>query len=125
MSGLTPNTPNPTEITLHSESRLLDIAFDDGSHFSLPCEYLRVFSPSAEVRGHSPDQAVLQVGKRDVGIRAIEQVGHYAVKLIFSDGHDSGLYSWDYLYELGKNQSALWQSYLDQLAAAGASRDPS
>jgi DUF971 family protein len=118
------NTPRPTEIKLHQKSRLLEIAFDDGSRFSLPCEYLRVFSPSAEVRGHGPGQEVLQVGKRNVEIKEIEPVGNYAVKLVFSDGHDTGLYSWDYLHELGEKQESSWKSYLARLEAAGASRDP-
>ena len=118
------NTPRPTEIKLHQKSRLLEIAFDDGSRFSLPCEYLRVFSPSAEVRGHGPGQEVLQVGKRDVEIKEIEPVGNYAVKLGFSDGHDTGLYSWEYLHELGEKQESSWKSYLARLEQAGASRDP-
>ena len=118
------NSPRPTEIKLHQKSRLLEVAFDDGKRFSLPCEYLRVFSPSAEVRGHGPGQEVLQVGKRDVEIREIEPVGVYAVKLAFSDGHDTGLYSWEYLYELGEKQESSWKSYLARLEQAGASRDP-
>ncbi len=118
------NAPRPTEIKLHQKSRILEIAFDDGSRFSLPCEYLRVFSPSAEVRGHGPGQEVLQVGKRDVEIKEIEPVGNYAVKLAFSDGHDTGLYSWEYLHELGEKQESSWKSYLARLEAAGASRDP-
>ena len=118
------NTPRPTEIKLHQKSRLLEIAFDDGQRFSLPCEYLRVFSPSAEVRGHGPGQEVLQVGKRNVEIKEIEPVGNYAVKLSFSDGHDTGLYSWDYLHELGEKQESSWKSYLARLEQAGASRDP-
>ena len=117
-------TPAPTEIKLHQASRSLEIAFADGASFKLPCEFLRVHSPSAEVRGHGLGQEVLQVGKRDVAITAIEPVGTYAVKLVFSDGHDTGLYSWDYLYELGRDQDALWQRYLERLAQAGASRDP-
>jgi DUF971 family protein len=117
-------SPRPTEIKLHQKSRLLEIAFDDGKRYSLPCEYLRVFSPSAEVRGHGPGQEVLQVGKRNVEIREIEPVGVYAVKLVFSDGHDTGLYSWDYLYELGEKQESSWKSYLARLEQAGASRDP-
>jgi DUF971 family protein len=116
--------PRPTEIKLHQKSRLLEVAFDDGKRFSLPCEYLRVFSPSAEVRGHGPGQEVLQVGKRDVEIKDIEPVGAYAVKLVFSDGHDTGLYSWDYLYDLGETQASGWKSYLARLEQAGASRDP-
>lgn len=118
------NAPHPTEIKLHQKSRLLEIAFDDGKRFTLPCEYLRVFSPSAEVRGHGPGQEVLQVGKRDVEISDIEPVGAYAVKLVFSDGHDTGLYSWDYLYELGEKQESSWKSYLARLEQAHASRDP-
>jgi DUF971 family protein len=118
------NTPRPTEIKLHQKSRILEIAFDDGQRFNLPCEYLRVFSPSAEVRGHGPGQEVLQVGKRDVEIKEIEPVGNYAVKLGFSDGHDTGLYSWEYLHELGEKQESSWKSYLARLEQAGASRDP-
>ena len=117
-------SPQPVEINLHQVSRVLDVAFDDGKSYSLPCEYLRVFSPSAEVRGHGPGQEVLQFGKRDVNIRAIEPVGVYAVKLAFTDGHDTGIYSWDYLYELGANQATNWKSYLARLAQAGKSRDP-
>ena len=118
------NTPRPTEIKLHQKSRILEIAFDDGKHFTLPCEYLRVFSPSAEVRGHGPGQEVLQVGKKNVEIREIEPVGVYAVKLVFSDGHDTGLYSWEYLHELGEKQESSWKSYLARMEQAGASRDP-
>jgi DUF971 family protein len=114
----------PTEIKLHQQSRMLEIAFDDGSTFQLPCEYLRVYSPSAEVAGHGPGQEVLQVGKKDVGISELVPVGSYAVQINFDDGHDTGLYTWENLYRLGKNQSALWQQYLDRLAAAGASREP-
>ncbi|WP_047392793.1 MULTISPECIES: gamma-butyrobetaine hydroxylase-like domain-containing protein [Chitinibacter] len=124
MAGLHANTPQPTELTLHQASRVLEIAFDDGARFRLPCEYLRVFSPSAEVRGHGVGNEVLQVGKKHVNIRAIEPVGHYAAKLVFDDGHDSGLFSWQYLYELGAQQDANWQQYLSDLAAAGASREP-
>jgi DUF971 family protein len=122
MSGLTTSTPRPTDIRLHQLSRKLEISFDDGAHFSLPCEYLRVYSPSAEVRGHGPGQEVLQTGKEEVNIVGIEPVGMYAVKLTFSDGHDTGLYSWDYLYDLGVSQEKLWQSYLARLAAAGIQR---
>ncbi|MBI1394477.1 MAG: DUF971 domain-containing protein [Betaproteobacteria bacterium] len=118
------STHRPTDIVLHQGSRILEIAFDSGERFRLPCEYLRVFSPSAEVRGHGPGQEVLQVGKRDVNIETIEPVGAYAVKLVFSDGHDTGLYSWDCLYELGRDQERNWKRYLDRLKAAGASRDP-
>lgn len=112
----------PTEIKLHQASRILEIRFDDGAHFQLPCEYLRVFSPSAEVRGHGPGQEVLQVGKEDVNIQAIEPIGSYAVKLVFSDGHNTGLYSWDILYDLGINQEYNWQRYLQRLSEAGHSR---
>jgi DUF971 family protein len=120
-----PMTPRPTEINLHQVSRVLDLTFDDGRAFSLPVEYLRVFSPSAEVRGHGPGQEVLQVGKREVNISAIEPVGVYAVKFVFTDGHDTGIYSWDYLYELGTKQETNWKSYLARLQAAGKSRDAS
>jgi DUF971 family protein len=113
----------PTEIRLHQKSRVLEIAFSDGRSFRLPYELLRVYSPSAEVRGHGPGQEVLQSGKRDVEIRALEPVGSYAVQPVFSDGHSTGIYSWDYLYGLGDNQDELWSKYLAQLAAAGASRD--
>ena len=112
-------TIRPTDIKLHQVSRVLEIQFEDGAHFNLPCEYLRVFSPSAEVRGHGPGQEVLQLGKEDVTINAIEPVGNYAVRLIFSDGHDTGLYSWDLLYEMGIKQEANWQHYLQRLAEAG------
>jgi DUF971 family protein len=124
-SGLSQNTPRPTEITVHSVSRVLAIVFDDGRQFRLPFEFLRVFSPSAEVRGHGPGQERLQVGKREVTIESVDSVGHYAVQLIFSDGHDTGLYSWDYLYELGINQEAMWADYLQRLEQAGAAREPS
>jgi DUF971 family protein len=116
-------TVRPTDIVLHQASRVLEVAFDDGSRFRLPCEFLRVFSPSAEVRGHGPGQEVLQVGKQNVNITAIDPVGAYAVKLVFSDGHDTGLYSWDYLHELGRDQDRLWAGYLARMAEAGASRD--
>lgn len=114
----------PTEIKLHQQSRILEIAFGDDESFQFPCEFLRVYSPSADVSGHGPGQEVLQVGKRNVGISALVPVGSYAVQIDFDDGHDSGLYTWEYLYKLGKNQPALWQDYLDRLAAAGASREP-
>ncbi|MBI5937678.1 MAG: DUF971 domain-containing protein [Betaproteobacteria bacterium] len=124
MAGLNPDSPIPTEIKLHQQSKKLEVAFNDGSRFELPCEYLRVFSPSAEVRGHGPGQEVLQVGKINVEIKHIEPVGHYAVVLEFSDGHNSGIYSWDYLYDLGKKQDIYWQEYLRRLAEAGESREP-
>lgn len=119
-----PDLPLPTEIKLHQKSRILEIAFGNGERFELSCEFLRVFTPSAEARGHGPGQETLQVGKRDVGIERIEPVGNYAIKPVFSDGHDSGLYSWDMLYNLGKHRDALWETYLNQLAATGGSRDP-
>jgi DUF971 family protein len=114
--------PTPTEIRLKKGPGTLVVAFDDGSEFSYSCEYLRVHSPSAEVKGHGPGQETLQTGKENVGIEAIEPVGHYAVRLVFDDGHDSGLYTWQYLHELGTNMIANWQSYLDRLAAAGYAR---
>ena len=123
MGGLTKSTPIPTEIKLHQQSRMLEVAFDDGKRFELPCEYLRVYSPSAEVRGHGPGQETLQVGKKDVEITDIQPVGQYAVVLVFSDGHDSGIYSWDYLYDLGMEQEFYWQNYLRRMAEAGASRE--
>lgn len=113
----------PTGITLHQKSRVLEIAFSDGRTFRLPYEFLRVYSPSAEVRGHGPGQEVLQTGKRSVEIRSIEAVGSYAIQPAFSDGHSTGIYSWDYLYELGETQDELWQRYLEKLKAAGASRE--
>lgn len=116
--------PTPTDIVLHQRSRVLEVAFDDGSRFHLPCEYLRVESPSAEVQGHGPGQKVLVAGKRKVGIRAIEPVGHYGVLLHFDDGHDSGIYSWSTLYTLGHEQAQRSAAYLDALSAAGLSRDP-
>ena len=112
----------PTEIHLHQKSRILELAYEDGTRFKLPCEYLRVYSPSAEVRGHGPGQDVLQTGKEDVNITGIEPVGNYAVKLVFSDGHDSGIYDWNYLYDLGLNQESHWQNYLDRLKEAGYER---
>ena len=120
-----PQNPVPTAITLHQSSRVLEIAFDDGKVFRLPCEFLRVHSPSAEVRGHGPGQEVLQAGKKDVEILAIEPVGNYAVLLRFSDGHDTGIYSWDLLYEYGMKQNAMWSTYLKRMADAGASREAS
>jgi DUF971 family protein len=113
----------PTEIKLHQASRVLEIAFDDGRRFRLPYEFLRVHSPSAEVRGHGPGQETLQTGKRDVTIANVEPIGHYALRPTFSDGHDSGIYSWEYLYDLGVRQDELWRRYVERLAAAGASRE--
>lgn len=124
MSSRPPHAPTPTEITLRAQSRVLDIVFDDGRIFSLPFEFLRVMSPSAEVRGHGPGQETLQIGKRAVTITELAPVGHYAVQPTFSDGHASGIFSWTYLYELGRDQARLWAEYLARLEAAGASRDP-
>lgn len=114
--------PAPTEIKLHQASRILEVSYEDGRTFQFTCEYLRVYSPSAEVRGHGPGQEVLQVGKEDVEIKAIDPVGSYAVKFVFSDGHDTGIYSWDYLHELGVKQQGNWAAYLQRMQAAGASR---
>lgn len=114
--------PQPTQLRLHQGSRVLEIEFDSGESFRLPCELLRVWSPSAEVMGHGPDQRVLQVGKERVNIRAIHPVGHYAVVLEFDDGHSTGIYAWTYLYELGRHQGDYWQRYLDELKAAGIER---
>jgi len=116
--------PKPTEIRLRKKSRLLAVAYDNGQAFDLPFEYLRVHSPSAEVRGHGPGQDVLQTGKENVQITALEPVGHYALKIVFDDGHDTGLYTWSYLYELGTEQQARWRAYLDRLTAAGYARQP-
>lgn len=115
--------PQPVALTVHQATRVLEIGFDDGAQFRIPFELMRVYSPSAEVQGHGPGQETLQTGKRDVGITAIEPVGHYAVQPTFSDGHDSGIFTWDYLYKLGAEQAALWQQYLDRLADAGLDRD--
>jgi len=115
----------PTEIRLRKESRLLTVSFDDGGSFDFTFEYLRVHSPSAEVRGHGPGQETLQTGKQDVAITAVEPVGHYAVRLVFDDGHDSGLYTWAYLRELGDEMASNWQQYLDRLKAAGYAREDS
>lgn len=114
--------PHPTAIELHAQSRVLEIAYDDGAHFRLPAEYLRVYSPSAEVRGHSPAQAKLQVGKEAVGITKLDLVGAYALKIFFDDGHDSGLFDWPYLYRLGRAWQPLWYDYLERLKAAGTAR---
>ena len=123
MPELSKDAPIPTEIKLRQKSRLMELTFADGSRFELSYELLRAYSPSAEVRGHGPGQEVLQVGKREVEITALEPVGGYAVQPVFSDGHNTGLYSWDYLYWLGENREALWQEYLGRLKEAGASRD--
>ncbi len=123
MAGLTPETPWPTEITLHQASRRLDVAFSDGQQYQFPIEYLRVYSPSAEVRGHGPGQETLQTGKRHVSIEEIIPVGSYAIQIRFSDGHDTGIYSWDYLKDLGVNQEEYWATYLNRIEANGASRE--
>ena len=114
----------PTDIKLHQRSRILEVTFEDGAHFELPVEYLRVYSPSAEVQGHGPGQEVLQIGKEDVNIDRIEPIGHYAVRLAFDDNHDTGLYSWTYLHELGLTYADRWQDYLDRLQAGGHKRKP-
>jgi DUF971 family protein len=118
------DTPQPTEIKLRQKSRLMELVFSDGSQFELSYELLRVYSPSAEVRGHGPGQEVLQVGKSDVDISTLEPIGSYAVQPTFSDGHSTGIYSWDYLYWLGKNRDTLWPQYLKRMEEAGASREP-
>lgn len=123
MAGLQADTPSPVAITLHQQSRVLEIGFSDGREFRLPFELMRVCSPSAEVQGHGPGQEVLQTGKRHVDITALEPVGNYALQPTFSDGHDSGIFTWDYLYELGQRQEALWAQYAERLAAAGVDRD--
>ena len=124
MAGLTANTLIPSDVKLHQASRILELVFPNGRHFRLPYEFLRVSSPSAEVRGHGPGQETLQTGKRDVTITDVEPVGQYALRPTFSDGHSTGIYSWDYLYDLGERQDELWRDYLARLAAAHASRDP-
>lgn len=123
MSQSKNEVPNPTELTVRKQSRVLEVAFDDGTAFSLPFEFLRVYSPSAEVRGHGAGQEVLQTGKRDVLITALEPVGNYAVQPHFSDGHNTGIYSWEYLHWLGVNQDRLWNEYLQRLEAAGFTRE--
>jgi DUF971 family protein len=123
MAGLTPDTPAPTALTLHQASRVLEVGFADGSVYRLPFELLRVYSPSAEVQGHGPGQEVLQTGKRDVGIVELGTVGHYGVQPRFTDGHDSGIFSWDLLYHLGRRQDEMWRQYEERLAAAGVERD--
>jgi len=123
MAGLRSETPSPESITLHGASRVLEVGFADGSVFRLPFELMRIYSPSAEVQGHGPGQEVLQTGKRNVDVVALEPIGNYAVKPVFSDGHDSGIYSWDYLYFLGSQQAQLWQDYERRLQEAGVDRD--
>lgn len=122
MAGLNKDSPLPTDIILHQQSKLMEISFNDGAVFKLPYELLRVYSPSAEVRGHGPGQEILQTGKQQVTIDGIEPVGSYAVQPTFSDGHNTGIYSWDYLYDMGKNQHAMWEAYLQRMTAAGAQR---
>ena len=116
--------PTPTQIELHQKSRVLEIGFSDGTLFSLPYEFLRVYSPSAEVRGHGPGQETLQVGKKEIEIKSAEPVGTYAMQLVFSDGHDSGIFSWEYLHSMGTNQEKMWAEYLQRMEAAGAKREP-
>ena len=123
MAGLTANTPQPTSITVHQQSRVLEVGFADGAQFRIPFELMRVYSPSAEVQGHGPGQEVLQTGKREVGLTALEPIGNYAVQPSFSDGHDTGIFSWDYLYFLGSQQAELWRKYEARLQEAGMSRD--
>lgn len=123
MAGIDRDTPIPSEIKLHQKSRLLELTYPNGESYSLGFEFLRVYTPSAEARGHAPGQEILQTGKRNIDIVRIEPVGTYALRLVFSDGHDSGLYSWDLFYNFGKHHDELWQAYLDQLAAQGLSRD--
>lgn len=123
MAGIEKDTPIPTDIKLHRQSRLLELAYENGKRYELSCEFLRVFTPSAEARGHGPGQETLQTGKRDVTIEGIEPVGTYALKLVFSDGHDSGIYSWDLLYNLALHRDELWGEYLKQIEAQGLSRD--
>ena len=123
MAGLKSGAPAPTALTVHEASRVLEVAFSDGASFRIPFELMRVYSPSAEAQGHGPGQEVLQTGKRDVTLVNLEPVGNYAVKPTFSDGHDSGIFGWDYLYELGQQQDVLWKQYAERLAAAGVDRD--
>ena len=121
---MTDRAPRPIDIHLHRKSRELELVYSESARYRLPCEYLRVYSPSAEVKGHGPGQEILQTGKMHVTITDIRPVGHYAVQLVFDDGHDTGLYSWDYLHDLCSRRETLWQDYLDRMSAAGATRDP-
>ncbi len=123
MAGLQAGSPTPSALTVHSQSRILEITFSDGAHFRIPFELMRIYSPSAEVLGHGPGQEVLQTGKREVDVVALEPVGNYAVKPVFSDGHESGIFSWDYLYHLGADEQQLWDDYHRRLQAAGVERD--
>ena len=123
MAGLQAGSPTPVALTVHSQSRILEIAFSNGAQFKIPFELMRIYSPSAEVQGHGPGQEILQTGKREVNVVELEPIGNYAVKPVFSDGHESGLFTWDYLYHLGADQSRLWDDYNRRLQAAGALRD--
>lgn len=123
MAGLQAGAPTPQDLTVHSKSRVLEISFSDGQTFRIPFELMRVYSPSAEVQGHGPGQEVLQTGKREVGLAGLEPVGNYGVKPTFTDGHDSGIYTWDYLYQLGAQQDRFWSDYEARLQAAGVDRD--
>ena len=123
MAGLQAGAPTPRSITVHGASRVLEVGFSDGASFRIPFELMRIYSPSAEVQGHGPGQEILQTGKREVGLVELEPVGNYAVKPVFSDGHDTGIFSWDLLYELGAKQEQLWADYQARLAAAGVDRD--
>ena len=123
MAGLSTDSPTPVDMTVHGRSRVLEIAFSDGKQFRIPFELMRVYSPSAEVKGHGPGQEVLQTGKREVEVTELKPVGNYAVQPTFSDGHDTGIFSWDYLYFLGSQQEQLWNDYVARLEAAGAERD--
>ena len=125
MAGLQAGSPTPTALTVHSQSRILEIAFSDGAQFRIPFELMRIYSPSAEVQGHGPGQEILQTGKREVNVVELEPIGNYAVKPVFSDGHESGLFTWDYLYHLGADESQLWADYERRLQAAGVARDAS
>jgi DUF971 family protein len=124
VAGLSKDTPKPVEIKFHQQSRLLDITFADGKFFQFTCEFLRVHSPSAEVCGHHPGQEILQTGKKHVNIKHIEPIGNYAIQLNFTDGHNTGIYSWDLLYNFGLHQDKMWQRYLDRLAQANETREP-
>ncbi len=123
MAGLQPGAPTPTRLTVHGQSRILEIAFSDGASFTIPFELMRIYSPSAEVQGHGPGQEILQTGKRDVTVVELEAIGNYAVRPVFSDGHESGIFSWDYLYAMGAEQDRLWDQYNQRLQAAGMERD--
>jgi DUF971 family protein len=123
MAGLNTQSPTPQDITVHGQSRVLEVTFSDGAHYRIPFELMRIYSPSAEVQGHGPGQEVLQTGKRDVELTALEPIGNYAVQPTFSDGHDTGIFSWDYLYFLGSEQQRLWADYEQRLKQAGVSRD--